>query len=861
MPSNRIRPIAIRLLMLLGIAASSQARAARYWAMLCDGTQLTAEELPHWDSMGRAISFAGRNPFDAGNHVRVVCDTTATLHRATRRVQMTNGDVIPGIVVGYIPEQPGSGAPAWLEVRPSGQLSAGDDSRLLIRADSVARISTGEATSVANADSMLVLRDGQVLRYRAIRWLPDGLSLLLQDERMQVAWSEIADLQIPPQDPSSAVLDTWRHPALDDTVWIGRLTTGEGTVISFPRALMRDRWVNNWRGGRVYVHQVQPAWSAKPVDVPFDAICMRSYWRRNEIPLSLLGAETVDATPALHDMPWQRDRNVLGGALHAGGLRADSGFGVHAPNEIALTLPPQAERFFCYVGLDHETLGGGCVRCRILRDQPNGEILWQSEFLRGGDDPQKVGPISVRGAERLVLQTDMAHQARPKDADPLDIRDHLDWLLPYVQIADADEDGQEFRLRQLAGWDQWDRIPPTAVDLALSEPAWNQTRQMWINRLRPVAAPLVLQRRLAVSQDRNCVNLMLAPEKRLRLEDVALAVDGEETPAILHSVAQDDIRLYWDLQRFEGQTVNLQLMVRVTNDTGNLGWLGCGVGAADRFLPGLPHTPQTAEFWRRVEARLKERPERRHELRKAFLQKTRYDQRTSWMGEFFAAEQEQGTPHAIEYMEALIRECELPDDALAHFRTEVVHSFIQRWLLLGPFDFDEGRAFEASLPPEMDEVDLQQAYDGLHGPEFWKAYRSGERKVSMLRAFQHDLDKPGLGYAVCWLRCDQTRRIKLGLGADDRIKVWLNRELVFIDGENHGASPRQFSASAELREGWNELLIKLDSHYGEWEFYCEVLDPELNRLPNDLKIRTTPPEDPSEAGGDSNPLPRKTGTP
>ena len=71
---------------------------------------------------------------------------------------------------------------------------------------------------------------------------------------------------------------------------------------------------------------------------------------------------------------------------------------------------------------------------------------------------------------------------------------------------------------------------------------------------------------------------------------------------------------------------------------------------------------------------------------------------------------------------------------------------------------------------------------------------------------------------------------RLELGSDDSIKVWLNGKLIHANNTNRGMSPRQDLVKAKLREGFNELLLKVVDNSGGWSFCCRVRKPDGSAL-------------------------------
>jgi hypothetical protein len=199
----------------------------------------------------------------------------------------------------------------------------------------------------------------------------------------------------------------------------------------------------------------------------------------DEVPLSLLTVAVGRSKTGVHHWPWRRNENVRGGDLQCRTLAADLGVGTHSHCEVEFDLPAGATDFSTFVGIDDVVGRGGCVTCRIHRDDVQAPPVWSSGFVMGGSEPLRVGPLNVAGAKRLVLVTDFGHDGRPAGADPLDIRDHLDWLLPLVRI-----DGRQLPrpsenvarwLPALEGWS----IADSQRDRVSIRPVWDTHRKAW----------------------------------------------------------------------------------------------------------------------------------------------------------------------------------------------------------------------------------------------------------------------------------------------------------------------------------------------------------------------------------------------
>jgi len=122
--------------------------------------------------------------------------------------------------------------------------------------------------------------------------------------------------------------------------------------------------------------------------------------------------------------PWRRDLCTSGAPLRAGGRVWTRGLGVHAPSRLAYELGGEWRSLRAEVAIDDEVLplpARGSVRFRVHGD---GELLWESPILRGGDPPLAMPALSLEGVQRLELEVD--------PADEMHAGDRADWLRPIL---------------------------------------------------------------------------------------------------------------------------------------------------------------------------------------------------------------------------------------------------------------------------------------------------------------------------------------------------------------------------------------------------------------------------------------------
>ncbi len=162
------------------------------------------------------------------------------------------------------------------------------------------------------------------------------------------------------------------------------------------------------------------------------------------------------------------------------------------------------------------------------------------------------------------------------------------------------------------------------------------------------------------------------------------------------------------------------------------------------------------------------------------------------------------------------------------------------WLLLGPLPMtteegqkpsnEEQRAFF-----QTEHVDPNRHPDPGQGFAFggtrlvWNSIRSDEQGAVQLDDYlgQHDFTD---AYAFAILKSDKPRRLNLGLGSDDAVRVWLNGTLVHEQWGGRGLQLNEDLVTVDLEEGENRLLVKIHNMEYGWGFAVQRLnEADLNR--------------------------------
>ena len=179
------------------------------------------------------------------------------------------------------------------------------------------------------------------------------------------------------------------------------------------------------------------------------------------------------------------------------------------------------------------------------------------------------------------------------------------------------------------------------------------------------------------------------------------------------------------------------------------------------------------------------------------------------------------------------------------------------WLVLGPFgdpkftSTGKGgvrvtsrsfRGLETRYIPETGEIDCTGKY------QVWPQKLVGWQKVvaenHVLQADPLiDQDPWMVVYAATNIYSPEEQEVKLLLGSDHGLKVWLNGEAVFAHGGKgtprggqRQFQPKQDVADAHLNKGWNKVLVKLVHREGT-RFFFQAVNPDLKPL-EDIEFAT-----------------------
>ncbi len=151
--------------------------------------------------------------------------------------------------------------------------------------------------------------------------------------------------------------------------------------------------------------------------------------------------------------------------------------------------------------------------------------------------------------------------------------------------------------------------------------------------------------------------------------------------------------------------------------------------------------------------------------------------------------------------------------------------FISEWNLIGPFDAPDMTYLQQSFPPET-EIDLKKSYIGKTNKQIrWKKVQAEESGFVRLEQLLEPNEQV-IAYGLVYVLSPEARQTLILVGSDDGVRIWLNDKLIHNNPAYRGAYPDQDKVQAELKQGWNKLLIKVQQGGGGWGYYLRFVDPE-----------------------------------
>lgn len=148
------------------------------------------------------------------------------------------------------------------------------------------------------------------------------------------------------------------------------------------------------------------------------------------------------------------------------------------------------------------------------------------------------------------------------------------------------------------------------------------------------------------------------------------------------------------------------------------------------------------------------------------------------------------------------------------------------WSTLGPFDYNQGKGFEAPHP--ADKLDLAGVYEGKGGRKVeWKKAEFNDGAVnSLMEVFPPDARSNVGIYLHRTIDVANYTELPVSFGSDDTLTVRIDGKKIISSGEHRGAMPDQNVAVLKLAPGKHDLVMKVCQGDGDFAFYFQAKQPE-----------------------------------
>jgi hypothetical protein len=180
---------------------------------------------------------------------------------------------------------------------------------------------------------------------------------------------------------------------------------------------------------------------------------------------------------------------------------------------------------------------------------------------------------------------------------------------------------------------------------------------------------------------------------------------------------------------------------------------------------------------------------------------------------------------ALQYVDyALLRKTLLTTGQILELAHKLSDShFLTDWWLIGPFDNEEGKGLLAVYPPET-EFDTTKTYWGRDNVTIsWQRHSASESGYVDLAKILSPSDI-GVAYAHRLIKTRSDTLLKIGVGSNDGVRLWVNGHIFLDRREARKAVPNEDVLTIPFKKGDNTILLKIDQVGGDWGFYFSVID-------------------------------------
>jgi len=195
---------------------------------------------------------------------------------------------------------------------------------------------------------------------------------------------------------------------------------------------------------------------------------------------------------------------------------------------------------------------------------------------------------------------------------------------------------------------------------------------------------------------------------------------------------------------------------------------------------------------------------------------------------------------------------------IPEYDAKQTNAFLKNFLMLGPFPNPpaaNGMRHCKSLPgfyndylkeaggenSEQINIGKEIVFNATNGESVsveWKLHEAEDKIIDLDKAVSAENDV--LCYALCNIKSAKNKKVTLGVGANNGVRVWLNGKEV-IDNPTIGSlAIDSETAPVTLKKGNNQLLVKIEEGGGNWQLVVRLKEYNLKNYLNKsfFQIRT-----------------------
>ncbi len=166
--------------------------------------------------------------------------------------------------------------------------------------------------------------------------------------------------------------------------------------------------------------------------------------------------------------------------------------------------------------------------------------------------------------------------------------------------------------------------------------------------------------------------------------------------------------------------------------------------------------------------------------------------------------------------------------------------YMDRFLLIGAFDNEQGKGFLTAYPPEVDAeagADLQRSLPGALVPVRWRTVKRLTEDGAVPLSDLLSPDQFAVTYLLSFVYSASERPAQLRLTTASAARVLWNDGVVLSEENVHAGDADNLVAQVDLQKGWNKLLIKAANKRGRFTLAARITDDDGVALP-DLQYST-----------------------